>query len=75
MVTIIAACCVCKHVRDGLPTDGEGEEDWLPLQSYCSKYQFEERDFKLSHTYCPPCMTRYRLLLFNTTADRHAMHL
>jgi hypothetical protein len=30
---------------------------------------------KLSHTYCPECMKRYRHLLFSATPDNHALPL
>ncbi|MCS6288852.1 MAG: hypothetical protein H8K10_07730 [Nitrospira sp.] len=75
METIIAACCFCKNIRDGCPM-GEGEaESWVTLQTYRAKYQLDERDLKLSHTYCPDCMKRYRHLLFSTTAASRALPL
>lgn len=75
METIIAACCFCKNVRDGLPKGGDEEGSWVTLQAYRAKYQFDERDLRLSHTYCPDCMKRYRHLLFSATADNHALPL
>jgi len=75
METIIAACCFCKNVRDGLPKGEDGEGSWVSLQTYRTKYQFDERELKLSHTYCPDCMKRYRYLLFRATADKHALPL
>jgi hypothetical protein len=75
METIIGACCFCKNVRDRLCGGGDGEESWVTLQTYRAKYQLDERDLKLSHTYCPDCMTRYRHLLFSTTASSHQLPL
>lgn len=72
MKTIIAACCICKKVRDGLPKGGDGEGSWVTLRTYRAKYHPSEKDLRLSHTYCPDCMKRYRRLLFRATADSHA---
>ncbi|MEK6803435.1 MAG: hypothetical protein AABZ34_12325 [Nitrospirota bacterium] len=75
METIIAACCFCRNVRDGFPKDGDGAESWVTLQTYRAKYRLDERDLKLSHTYCPDCMMRYRQLLYSATANNHALPL
>lgn len=70
MKTIIAACCICKKVRDGRPTDGDEEGSWVTLRTFRAKYQL--KDVQFSHTYCSQCMKHYRHLLFSATADSHA---
>ena len=70
---IIASCCFCKKVREG-PSQGEnGEESWVSLRTYRAKYQVEEREFKLSHTYCPDCLKIYGPLLASAIDDSSAL--
>ncbi len=73
MVTFIAACCLCRKVRDDLPKGGDGEESWVTLRTYCAKYHLDERDLRLSHTYCPDCLNLHRELLFGTTTKSDAL--
>ncbi|WHZ15343.1 MAG: hypothetical protein OJF52_002186 [Nitrospira sp.] len=64
MATFIMACCFCQEVRDELANAEDGEESWVTLQTYRTKYQLTERELRLSHTYCPGRLTRYKHLLF-----------
>ncbi len=75
MVTLIASCCFCHKVRDDLAGHGNAEESWVSLRTYRTKYQLDDRDLRLSHTYCPGCLQVHRDLLFSTTTDSHALPL
>ncbi|MGC3976720.1 MAG: hypothetical protein QM771_20410 [Nitrospira sp.] len=70
MVTIvIASCCFCKKVRESSSESEGGKGSWVALPLYRAKYQLDERDFQLSHTYCPDCLKMYGHLLISATAE------
>ena len=59
-VLFIPICCVCDQVRDDQQTSerptGSGLEQWMPLRSLLRLYHVPQDAYRLSHTYCPPCM-------------------
>jgi hypothetical protein len=56
----IPICCVCDQVRDDQQTSerptGGGLEQWMPLRSFLRLYHIPQDAYRLTHTYCPPCM-------------------
>ena len=55
-------CCYCGKVRDELGTEVE-ESPWTDLRAYMMKYGFKHKDLKLTYTYCPKCLSLYKMLM------------
>ena len=59
-VLFIPICCVCDQVRSdqytGERSTSNGLEQWMSLESFLRLYRIPQDAYRLTHTYCPPCM-------------------
>ena len=56
---LIPICCVCGLVRDQEQSDGGDGASWSDLGSYLDRHGLRGSEYKLTHTYCPVCTSRY----------------
>ena len=55
--TMLAACCVCRLIRDEAGSTSDRER-WVTPRSYRKTYGVNPADFPLTHTYCQKCFTK-----------------
>jgi hypothetical protein len=55
----IPICCVCGLVRESGEAGGGDGESWSDLGSYLDRHGLRGSEYKLTHTYCPICTSRY----------------
>jgi hypothetical protein len=53
-VQIVAMCCVCKQVAEGLTLSSH----WTSMSAFLNRHHLQSVDVKLTHTYCPTCYKR-----------------
>jgi hypothetical protein len=56
---LIPICCVCGLVREQEQPDGGDGESWSDLGSYLDRRGLRGSEYRLTHTYCPVCTSRY----------------
>lgn len=56
---LIPICCVCGLVRDPEQSDDGDGASWSDLGSYLDRHGLRGSEYKLTHTYCPVCTSRY----------------
>lgn len=56
---LIPICCVCGLVREQGETDRADGESWADLGTYLDRHDLRGSEYKLTHTYCPICTSRY----------------
>jgi hypothetical protein len=54
---MLAACCVCRLIRDKIRPFPGGER-WVTPRTYRTTHGVNPADFPLTHTYCPTCFTK-----------------
>ena len=67
---LIPICCVCGLVREQQESVGEDGESWSDLGSYLDRHGMRGSEYKLTHTYCPVCTSRYVPIGKTFIADR-----
>ena len=51
-------CCICSKIRDETGSSPE-REHWVTKRTYRKIHGVNLADIPLTHTYCPPCFTKF----------------
>jgi hypothetical protein len=56
--TLLPVCCLCSKIREetGLSPD---REHWVTPRTYRQTHGVQLANFPLTHTFCPPCFTKF----------------
>ncbi len=52
-------CCFCEKIRDDRAAN-RSEASWHPFNVFMGKYGLRPEAVRISHTYCPDCLTYYK---------------
>ena len=56
--TLLHVCCICGHIREETGTSAD-REHWVTQRTYRQAHGVKLANFPLTHTYCPPCFTKF----------------
>ncbi|MDP1948247.1 MAG: hypothetical protein Q8L77_12195 [Nitrospirota bacterium] len=55
---LLHVCCICRKIRDETGSSPE-REHWVTQRTYRQTHVEKLTNFPLTHTYCPPCFTKF----------------
>jgi hypothetical protein len=72
MMQRVTVCCFCEKVRDDTGAES-GRGPWQDFKLYMAIHRLRPADVRVSHTYCPGCLSYYRNFLASseTAIDRN----
>jgi hypothetical protein len=56
--TLLHVCCLCSKVRDETGSSSD-HEHWVTPRTYRQTHGVKLANFPLTHTFCPPCFTKF----------------
>jgi hypothetical protein len=56
--TLLSVCCLCRKIRDETRSSPD-REHWVTQRTYRQTHGVKLANFPLTHTYCPPCFTKF----------------
>lgn len=56
--TLLPICCLCRKIRDETGSSPE-REHWVTPRTYRQTHGVKLANFPLTHTFCPPCFTKF----------------
>jgi hypothetical protein len=56
--TLLHVCCLCGKIRDETGSSPD-REHWVTQRTYRQTHGVKLANFPLTHTYCPPCFTKF----------------
>jgi len=56
--TPLPVCCICRKIRDETGSSPD-REHWVTQRTYRQTHGVRLANFLLTHTYCPPCFTKF----------------
>jgi hypothetical protein len=56
--TLLPVCCICRKIRDETVSSPD-HEHWVTPRTYRQTHGVQLANFPLTHTYCPPCFTKF----------------
>jgi hypothetical protein len=56
--TVLAACCVCRLIRDEAGSTPDRER-WVTPRTYRTTYGVNPAELALTHTYCLKCFKQF----------------
>jgi hypothetical protein len=54
----LTVCCLCTKIRDETGPSPD-REHWVTQRTCRDIYGINPANFPLTHTYCPPCFTKF----------------
>ena len=55
---VLPVCCVCRKIRDETASSPNCEH-WVTQRTYRKTHGINPVDVPLTHTFCPPCFTKF----------------
>src|SRR5512141_1735543 len=55
---VLPVCCLCRKIRDESGSSPD-REHWVTERRYRQTHDVKLAKLSLTHTYCPPCFTKF----------------
>ena len=55
---LLPVCCLCRKIRDETGSSSD-REHWVTQRRYRQTHGVPLANLSLTHTYCPPCFTKF----------------
>jgi len=60
--TLLPVCSLCRKIRDETGSSSD-HEHWVTPRTYRQTHGVKLANFPLTHTFCPPCFTKFMATL------------